>query len=104
MFLIIIDMLEAAFNSPVSERDYHDIVRCIREYGGSRDDHTNERAVLTAKGWPESYDVCEQVEAIRYAMVFGTVDNARVQAAVAEWDRCPQRNNASPAVAYPLVL
>lgn len=104
MFGTILDMLSAAFDSPVSETDYHDLVRCIREYGASKARRSVEQEMLAARGWPASYDVCEQSERVRFALEFGGVGNARLQAAIAEWDRNSsgarsQRNRNSSGVA-----
>ena len=89
MFCILLDMLGAAFNSPVSEKNYHDVVRCIREYSSSRESRSVEQELQVAKGWPASYDVCEHSEGVRFGMVFGPSDNAVVQAAINQWDCMP---------------
>ena len=81
-------MLHAAFASPVSENDYHDIVRCIRIYEASSEDRSIEPSVLAEKGWPPSYDVCAVAERLRFAFVFQPLDNPAVQALVARFDRC----------------
>lgn len=98
MFGTILKMLGAAFDSPVSESEYHDLVRCIREYGVARAPRAVEQAFLVAKGWPATFDVCEHVEGVPFGFVFDNMGNAGVRAAIAEWDRmqamrgmvCPQ--------------
>ena len=42
-FTIILDMLEVAFNFPISERDYHDIVYCIGEYAKTRNNESIDK-------------------------------------------------------------
>ena len=87
MFPTILDMLGAAFDSPVSETDYLGLVRCIREYENARDPRSVEQDLLVARGWPITYDVCEHLDGVRFALVFNSMGNARVRAAIAEWKR-----------------
>jgi hypothetical protein len=92
MFCILLDLLDAAFNSPISEKDYHDVVRCIREYSSSRDSRSVEQELQVARGWPASYDACEHAERVRFAFVFGPSDNVVVRAAINKWDFSRRRD------------
>ncbi len=81
MFRIILDMLEVAFNFPISERDYHDIIYCIGEYAKARTNEniSIEHELLREKGWPISYDICKVCERIRFAIVFHREDNNEIR-------------------------
>ena len=85
MFQLILDMLEVAFNYPISERDYHDIVYCIGEYAKTRDDLSVEQDLLHARGWPKSYDICRVCERIRFAICFNREDNVQIRNLVTEF-------------------
>ena len=78
-FGIIIDILNEAFKNPVSEHDYYMIVEVLRNYSLSRCDAATERHELLARGWSITYDPCEYMERIRFAMCFGGKDNSRIQ-------------------------
>jgi hypothetical protein len=78
-FGILLDILKEAFQSPISERDYHMIVELLRNYNNSRIHKESELNELQSRGWPLNYDPCEHMERIRFAMVFGEKDNDVVQ-------------------------
>ena len=82
-FSIILDILQEAFNSLVSERDYHMIVACLREYSASEHNADIEKSELARRGWPLDYHPCEHMERLRFAFVFGGEDNPRIQHALA---------------------
>jgi hypothetical protein len=77
-FNIILDILQEAFTSPVSEKDYHMIVACLRKYSASERDVKFEQSELARRGWPLDYNPCEHMERLRFAFTFGTDDNPRI--------------------------
>ena len=85
MFQLILNMLEVAFNSSISERDYHDIVYCIGQYAKTREDLSVEQDLLQARGWPKSYDIYQVCERIRFAICFNREDNVRIRNHVSEF-------------------
>ena len=85
MFQLILDMLEVAFNHPISERDYHDIVYCIGQYAKTREDSSIEQDLLKARGWPTSYNICDVCDRIRFAILFNREDNVQIRNYVAEF-------------------
>jgi hypothetical protein len=79
-FGTILDMLRIAFESPVSLKDYHDIVSCLRAYDSEgRSDVSNERLELNRLGWPDTYHPCDHMENIRFGLMFVPEDNIRVR-------------------------
>jgi hypothetical protein len=76
----LLDVLSIAFRFPVSERDYHDIVCLLRDYDDSgRTSVDEERSELERRGWPVTYHPCDHMENVRWGMVFGSEDNARIR-------------------------
>jgi hypothetical protein len=58
----ILDVLNIAFQSQVSLKDYHDIVMCLRRYDlDGRDVESEEYKELSRLGWPSQYHPCDQV-------------------------------------------
>jgi hypothetical protein len=84
-FGVIIDILEIAFSNPVSESDYHNIVRCLREYDRLRDPEETERYQLRIRGWPEDYHPCEHMENVRWGFAFVDVSNQDVTSLLTQW-------------------
>ena len=84
-FQLILNMLEVAFNYPISERDYHDIVYCIGQYAKTREESSIEQDLLKARGWPTSYDICQVCERIRFAICFNREDNVQIRNLVTEF-------------------
>jgi hypothetical protein len=78
-FAIIIDMLKIAFTEPVCEKDYHNIVECLRQYATNRDSLEVERKVNESAGYPADYNPCEHMERIRFSFIFGTIPNSKVE-------------------------
>lgn len=78
-FGVILDMLKVAFESPASEKNYHDIVACMRDYiTNSRAAQNEEQRALLQRGWPPEYDLADHMERIRFAMVFQREDHSGV--------------------------
>ena len=92
---LIVDLLQAAFASPVTESEYHLTVNCLRQYALDRDSRDTERNVVTSRGWPPEYDPCEHMERIRFAMSFGSTSNVGVMSAVNAWNRNNQLSDAT---------
>ena len=88
-FGILLDMLRAAFESPVSQANYHDIVSCMRHYKEHREAREAEQRALAEHGWPVDYDPLYHMENIRFAMAFVRDDHDGVSNAVREyWSHC----------------
>ena len=78
MFSLILDILIEAFNSPVSEYDYHQIVTLLREYNTQRWPADLEQSELAARGFPIVYHPCDHMEQLRFAFSFGAEDNKKI--------------------------
>lgn len=78
----LVAALNAAFTEEVSELDYHNLVRCMREYRAGMQGrcHLSETEVksITAVGWPETYNPFDHMERIRFCLVFGR-ENAQIR-------------------------
>lgn len=91
-FSIIIDMLQAAFESHVNENEYHQIVRSLRAYQQEPDPPSVQIQELRNRRWPLSYNPCDHMENIRFSLQFVPSDqcNVGVQVALNRF-RCTQR-------------
>lgn len=82
----LVAALHAAFAGEVSELDYHNLVRCMREYKSGMSPEGSDRVKLgeaevrciTAVGWPATYNPFDHMERIRFCLAFGN-SNARVR-------------------------
>lgn len=77
-FGIILDVLIEAFKNSVSEQDYCNIVKILREYTNSRENLEIEQDELKNRGYPLDYHPCDHMERIRFAMTFGKYNNTRI--------------------------
>lgn len=78
-FGLILDILDEAFRTLVSEKDYYEIVDILQEYSDNRDDVSIEQQELKQKGWPLTYHPCDHMQRLRFAMTFGESDNVRIR-------------------------
>ena len=86
-FTLLLSLLEHVFRSGtvVSEDNYHDVVRCMRDYEEKgRAAASDEREMMNTLGWPEQYHPCDHMENIRFCLVFGS-ENLIVSRCVAEY-------------------
>jgi hypothetical protein len=67
---IVIALLCVALLTPVSEMDYHNLVKILRHYDNHRQSPQDEQEVLTRVGWPHTYHPCDHMENIRFVLVF----------------------------------
>lgn len=81
-FGILIDMLQEAFNSTMSESQYHEVLKCIKLYIGAQGGFSpfdkrklanEESQQLLARGWPLDYDLASQACKLRDACTFGKI-------------------------------
>ena len=77
-FSLLIDMLTEAFTTPISEMDYHSIVKCLRHYDTNRESQETECKVLRENRWPVTYHPCDHMENIRFGMCMGAVRNRHI--------------------------
>jgi hypothetical protein len=84
VFGYLLDIVQEVIESPVSERDYHAVVSCLRAYTAiGMHDAANEQFELQRRGWSLSYHPCKHMENIRFAMTFDEGDNARLHGLMA---------------------
>jgi hypothetical protein len=68
-FSQLLRILDCAFTTGMSEQNYHDIVRCLRDYRDKPDPPNIERYELQQLGWPVDYHPCDHMENIRWGTV-----------------------------------
>ena len=83
VFGSLLDIVQEVIISPVSERDYHQVVECMEVYATLIPDRDDEQLQLQIRGWPLSYHPCTVMENIRFAMWFNKNDNVRLQGLIA---------------------
>ena len=93
-FNALLDMIEIAVTEPVSESDYHNVVKCIRDYddmrGNSEMLSAAEDIALCSRGWEKYNPFLKPIERIRFGMVFSATNNPRVAESIeANWGQKP---------------
>ena len=71
-FSLLLEMLDCAFDTGMTEENYHDLVECLKMYNINRDSRTIETHELQQKKWPLDYHPCDHMENIRWGAVFLT--------------------------------
>ena len=77
-FGLLLEILTEAFQAPVSEEDYYNIIAALRAYDTQRCTQKEEQTELKARGWPLTYHPCDNMERLRYAFVFAPEDNKKI--------------------------
>jgi hypothetical protein len=68
-FSKILQILDCAFTSGMTQQNYHDIVICLRDYHDRPDPPSIEEYELQQLGWPVDYHPCDHMENIRWGTV-----------------------------------
>lgn len=85
-FAALVLMLDTMFSEQVvSEAQYHEVVRCMRDYDAARQSPEVERAVLAEAGWPSTYHPCDHMERIRFFVILGGESNETLQHLLDAW-------------------
>jgi len=63
-------MLDCAFNDGMTEHNYHNVVKCLKNYVKNPDPRTIEVYALHQKNWPLTYHPCDHMENIRWGTFF----------------------------------
>eukprot|EP00873_Tetraselmis_striata_P027097 jgi/Tetstr1/447361/TSEL_034798.t1 len=86
---LILDALILCFSgiNAIGEGNYHDIVRCMREYATDRDPRDQEVTELRRVDFPENYDPLQHMQNIRWGCCFGGPDREDINWIVGEFDR-----------------
>ena len=87
VFRLIINALTIAFRSPVSVKNYMDIVKYIRLYESHRAERHQEKTELASVGYPPDYDPCMHKENIRFCMHFIDKDNSDVTSIISQLEQ-----------------
>lgn len=82
VFTALLDVIQVASKEPVSEADYHNVVKCMREFDMMREGGEIlsgvEESMLLARGWGRYNPFVRPLERIRFGMAFCGIDNPRV--------------------------
>lgn len=75
IYELCVDMLYVSFQSELSEKNYHDIVRVLHELESNDVTIHNLKPFYKKYNYPESYDPFKVMENLRFAYTFGTHNN-----------------------------